>query len=272
MRLVVLGLALALTAQAPLAAQTHVPTQPLAQGEVLLEVNAIGVASARADRATLMFTIRGTGESDAAAQADAEGKIRDIRALLRAQGILEADIRIEPPSASGGDPADQAMAAATAAMNDAAAAAQREAGMPASASGQLPPPNDRPAASSAAAAEVVVRSIDRLPAIMAQLNQHSVNLLQGATYALSDDSGPRRQARLQAMEKARANAETYASALNMRVVRVLRVTERRGMDVMALAASDRSLGGLLGFSGGRGNRAEVPSVAVIGVDFALAPR
>lgn len=272
MRLVALGLALAFAAPAPLAAQTHVPTPPLAPGEVLVEVSAVGMVTTRADRATLSFSLRGTGETEAAARADATRNVREIMALLRAQGVAEGDLHIEPVNVFAGDPEDAAMASAVAAMNAAAAEAQRAAGGPVTVPAEAPPHEDRPAFSAAAAVEVVIRNVASVPAVTAALNQRQVNVIQGAVYALNDDSIPRRQARLQAVEKARANAESYAAALNMRVTRVVRVTERLGIDVMALAASDRSMGGFLGFSGSRGNSVDVPTVAVVGVDFALAPR
>jgi uncharacterized protein YggE len=270
-RLVALGLALALAAPAPLAAQTHAPT--LVPGEVLIEVSAIGMVSTRADRATLSFSITGNGETEAAARASAAQKVREITGQLRAQGIAEADIRIEPLNVYAGDPVDPAIASAIAAMNAAAADAQRAAGGPVTATtAESPAPDNRPAFSATAAAEVVIRNVSNVPAVTAALSRQQISLIQGAVYTLNDDSGARRQARLQAMEKARASAETYALALNMRVTRVLRVTERLGMDVMALAASERSMGGFLGLGGSRGNGVDVPTVAVIGVDFALAPR
>lgn len=271
MRLV--AAALALAAPAPLAAQPQAPVAALAQGEVLLEVSAVGAVTTRADRATLSFSIRGRGETEVASRANAEQRIREITALLRAQGVAETDIRIEPLTPAMGDPDEQAIANAVAALDAAAAEAQRAAG------GSAPAPGaqrlelaEQPRFSAAAATEVVIRNVGSVPAVMSGLNQQHISLIQGATYVLNDDSGPRRQARLQAIEKARANADAYAFALNMRVVRVLRVTERLGMDVMALAASERSLGGALGFTAMRNNGADIATVAVIGVDFVLAPR
>lgn len=276
MRLVALGaaaLALALTAQAPLAAQTHVPTPPLATGEVLVEVSALGIVTAHADRATLSFSIRGTGDTTAAARTDAAQKVREVTALLRAQGVAEADIRIEPVTAYPGGAADAAMAEAQAAMNAAAAAAQRAAAEVAGTNASEPAPEPEPTIFSAAApTEVVVRNVASVTAILAALTDRHIELLQGANYALDDDSVPRRQARMQAMQKARADAETYAAALNMRIVRVARVTERLGMDVMSLAATERMGSSFLPFNMGRGNGAELPIVAAVGVDFVLAPR
>ena len=73
MRLIIAGLTLALAASAPLAASTQAPVTmpPLAPGEVLVEVNALGMVTTRADRATLMLTVSGNGETEAQARAEA---------------------------------------------------------------------------------------------------------------------------------------------------------------------------------------------------------
>ena len=101
MRLVILSLALALTASAPLAAETQAPVsvQPLAQSEVLLEINALGIVSSRADRATMTFRISGSGETEAEARNATATNIREVRASLRGRH-READIRIGSISTS----------------------------------------------------------------------------------------------------------------------------------------------------------------------------
>ena len=80
MRLAVLGLALALTASAPLAvsAQAPVTTQPLANGELLLQLGAIGVETVPADLATLSVTLTGQGETAVAARADLAGRYQPL--------------------------------------------------------------------------------------------------------------------------------------------------------------------------------------------------
>jgi uncharacterized protein YggE len=266
-RLVALAAALALAGAAPLCAQSRVATAPLAQGEVLVEVNGVGMVTTRADRATFSFGIRGTGETDAAARADAERNVRDVRARLRALGVADADIRIEPVAAFPANDMDRAMAAAQAAMDDAAAEARRQSGDP------EPPAQTAPASHTAtAAAEIVVRNMASVPAVQALLDERHIQTTQGPTYALNDDGAQRRQARLQALEKVRADAQTYADALNMRIVRVVRVTERLGMDAMSMALQERAIGSIFTAGMVRGNRPEVPTIVLVGVDYVLAPR
>ncbi|HYD13815.1 MAG TPA: SIMPL domain-containing protein [Allosphingosinicella sp.] len=261
MRLIIVGLALALTASVPLAASTQAPVtiQPLAPGEVLVEVNALGMVTTRADRATLSFTISGYGGTETEARSAVQQNIADVRAMLRSQGIADADIRIQPIAAGTG--ADMAMTNASIAMEEApadmnAASAMQDMSVPASAQ-----------------AEVVIRNVGNAPAIQSALMQRGIFVLAGAVYHLNDDSAPRRLARAQALQKARADAEAYAGALNMRVVRVVRVTERVGLDLLGMMVSESQLVTSLFTPGAmRPAGPDVQTMVAVGVDFALAPR
>ena len=122
-RLVIMGLTLALAASGPLAAtaQTPVMAPPLAPGEVLLEVNAAALVTTRADRATMTFTVTGSGETEAAARTATQQSIAEIRAMLRTQGVTDADIRVQPISVYQIESMDMAMTNATMTMDEAAA-------------------------------------------------------------------------------------------------------------------------------------------------------
>ena len=130
-----------------------------------------------------------------------------------------------------------------------------------------------PSASANAQTEITLRNVDRLPAIQAALMERGIYAVAGASYALNDDTVPRRQARAQALQKARADAEAYAASLNMRVVRVVRVTERLGLDLLSLAGSEFQIVSQI-FSPAmfRAGGGQVPTIVAVGVDFALAPR
>jgi uncharacterized protein YggE len=268
MRLIVIGLILALAASGPLAATAQAPvvTQPLAPGEVLLEVNGFGVVTSRADRATMSFTVTGSDETEAAARAAIERNVAEIRTMLRARGIADADIQVQPITTYNIATADVAMSnamdAAAGAMND-----SMEATVDVNATEALP------GASANALTEVVVRNVDRVPAIQTALMERGIYATSAITYALNDDSAPRRQARMQAMQKARADAETYAASLNMRVARVVRVTERLGLDLLGMAANESQMVAQV-FSPAalRATGPQVQTMVVVGVDFALAPR
>jgi uncharacterized protein YggE len=55
------------------------------------------------------------------------------------------------------------------------------------------------------------------------------NELQGIQFAFQDEEASRDQARAQALQTARARAEAYADAADMRVVRMLSITEPGGL-------------------------------------------
>jgi hypothetical protein len=261
MRLVILGLTLALAASAPLAATAQAPvtTQPLAPGEVLLEVNALGLVTTRADRATMSFTITGSGENAAAARTAVQQNIAEIRAMLRGQGVADADIRVQPITTYDIQTANTVDMNATMDLN----AMDTAESVAAAAAGS----------SANAPTELVVRNVERVPAIQSALTDRGIYASAGAVYALDDDSVPRRQARQQAIQKARADAETYAAALNMRVARVVRVTERLGLDLIGMAASESQMvAQIFSPQAMRAATGQVQTVVVVGVDYALAPR
>jgi uncharacterized protein YggE len=265
MRLAVLGLSLALAGAAPfgtLAAQGPAATPPLAAGEMLLEVNALGNVTARADRATMTVVITADGATEAEARRDAEAKVRRLTAALRAAGVAEADIRTRPVSTTVNlelvTTVDTSMDMADAPANAAAAVVE-----------DSQPP--QPSASASASMEIVVRDLGRIEAVQAAFATEGMPPFAPTTYALNDASVPRRLARAQALRTARADAEAYAAALNMRVVRIVRVTERIGLDGLGLFISEAdSLARLFGPMGARGP--EIPTMVAVGVDFALAPR
>ena len=268
MRLIVIGLTLALAASGPLAATAQAPvmTQPLAPGEVLLEVNALGLVTTRADRATLSFTITGSGENDAAARTAVQQNIAEIRAMLRGQGVADTDIRVQPIST-------YTIESAMTAMDVNATVTDMNAFEAVQAAENVAEAAPAPGTSANAQTEVVIRNIDRVAGIQSALTERGIFATAGVVYALNDDTVPRRQARQQAMQKARADAETYAASLNMRVARVVRVTERLGLDLIGMAASESQMvAQIFSAQALRAAAAQVQTVVVVGVDYALAPR
>jgi uncharacterized protein YggE len=74
--------------------------------------------------------------------------------------------------------------------------------------------------------EVRLRDLSRAPEIIDALFAAGANSVEGPRFSLSQPAPAERLARHAAVAAARAEAETYAEALNMRVARVLRVSER----------------------------------------------
>lgn len=255
MRLVVLGFALALGAALPAAAETPVTVQPLAAGEVLLEVNALAYVTSRADRATLSVMVTAEGADAPAARRATEAKLARVVAAVRAAGIAAEDIdagRVTTGVSYGIVSAEIAMAAAARGAQDANAAS---------------PPRT---ASGSATLTIAIRNVDRVETVRDALSANDVESYQPPDYRLIENGAQRREARTQAMRKARADAESYAAALNMRIVRVVRVTERLGLGGLGLIASEADTVGNL-FSRSWRRSPEVDTIVTVGVDFALAP-
>jgi uncharacterized protein len=249
MRLVILGISLALAGSAPLvpAVAQPVSTQPLAPGEVLLELSAVGTASTRADTATLNVMVFASGATPTAALAATEALTRRVADLARANGVATADINVRPIR---DDMSDAMMASNTMMMAEDAAP---------STSGSI---------------EIRVREIARLDALVAALSALERVMVSNPVYALSDTGPARREARARALATLRADAEAYAAAANMRVLRIVRITERAGLDFMGLAFGNsdlmrRTMGGVAGTDN---NDPNVATFVIVGADFALAPR
>ena len=236
------------------------PVAALAPGEVLLEVNGFGTVITSADAATIRTFVTGEGDDEAGARAAAEATLRRTIAGIRAAGAAAGDIHASPV---GSD---------TLAMVDVPEAMNAEMNAAVASLEPLGPAR----ISARATIEIQVRDIARLDAIrQAAETSGSGYRTTGVTYALNDTAAPRRTARAQALAQARAEAEAYAATLNMRVARIVRVTERVGLDAMTMLTMGgegpmrQLFGGAL--DGGRGS-SQIPTIAIVGVDFALAPR
>jgi uncharacterized protein YggE len=253
MRLVVLGAALALGLAIPASAETPVSVQPLASGEVLLEVNALAYVTSRADRATLSVLVTAEGADAPAARRATEARLARVVAAVRAAGIAADDIDAGRVTTSAAYPlmtADMAMTSvATRAATD---------------------PEPTRTATGNATLTITIRNVERVEPVRDVLAANEVESYQPPDYRLVENSAQRREARLQAMRKARADAESYAAGMNMRIVRVVRVTERLGLGGLGLIASEADTVGNL-FSRSWRRSPEVDTIVTVGVDFALAP-
>jgi uncharacterized protein YggE len=249
--------ATALFAGVPAAADSPVSLPPLAPGEVLLETSGVGIARTPATSATLTASISVEAETEAEARRKANDVIQRVTAAARAAGVAPADIRIgevELARNPYGYSAD--LNASDMTMNTLES-------MEAPAESQYASASVTIHLRTAAAAPGLERAIDAIEHASAAT----------PSYELADDSAPRREARAEALRRARIDAETYAASVNMRIARVLRITERAGLDLLPLAVTEN--GALMREmeGGGRGNRdGQVRTYAVVGVDFALAPR
>jgi len=249
------GLALAFAAPAmaaqiappgPLRGVTATPvrTAPLAPGEVLLELGAIGVAAARADLATITIAVGAEAPGFEEARRLYRARLARIREALRGAGL----------------PADAVQA------------------------GEDLPPGSHPQSFGTAAdfnnywsGDIVViriADIDRVAAVRAALEAEGVAYEESAPlYTVSDYGAAQRQARVRAIARIRADADAYAAARGMRVARIVRVSERDGTDLYRLAYGQarRFRRGEGNSFSGREASPEIDTGVAVSVDFALAP-
>ena len=265
LRMGLVVLAAAAVPMGSVAEANPVATQPLAANEVLLEVSASGTANSPAELATLtgMLSTRGATEAEARRARDAD--VRRIIAAARRAGVTASDVTI------GDAEAFDSYTMADASMEMAPVEAV-EADMGATSCNVGCPPQMSEVTLSS---PVELRFRD--PARVGELTQAVANegldiSFSSPTYSAGDQNAARRAARAEAIAAARADAESYAAALGMRVVRVVRVTERMGMDLMSLAmgASSPLLAMMQQQEQAQGP--DIPTFVAVGVDFALAPQ
>lgn len=241
-----LALAIATAAAAPALAQ--VGTAPLAPGEVLLQITALGQVTTPADRAVLTVLVTARGADGAAARRALRARLVRLRAELAAAGVAGTDI-------GGGDIQNGVAYSQLPYVLMIHTAAAGFGGVPDSL--------------ASAVLTVTVRNMAQLGAVSGVLTGD--DLLFAPEYSLADSEAALREARLQALRKARADAEAYAAPLDLRVVRIVRVTDRIGLDGLGVVlANTGAIGRLFGRLWQQSS--EIESLALVGVDFALAPR
>lgn len=275
MRLAVLGLALALTAPAPATAQ-----QPAAANEVLLEVNAIGTTTRRADLATFTVSLQAEGRTEAEARSSLAEKIRRLTTAVAAMGVAAADVQAGPIRVEGMD-------MRTFDVSDEPPPLEEPPPPPEGSTAPSPrPPRVTPpiaapmsrmsggASSVSGSLTIRARDMNRVQELRNEVGRvegsyalYSANPI----FSLADPGMARSEARVRALAYARADAEAYAAALNMRVARLVRVTDRVGVDLIGLMMSEPGRRSTI--SGSETTRdGDVLVTVPVGVDFVLAPR
>ena len=117
--------------------------------------------------------------------------------------------------------------------------------------------------------ELRLRDLSKAPDIIDGLFAAGANSVQGPKFSLADPAPAQRLARRAAVAAAREEADTYAEALNMRVSRVLRISERGGFDMEG--------GEYIVVTGSRIRRTpiepgELTTRITVMIDYAMVPR
>ena len=210
----------------------------------LAQVAAHGRVQTRADRVTLTVPVYTPGETADAARTAALAKIEALRKALVAAGFAPSAIVAQDPQSP----------------------------MPPELAGNefVPSPAVRARPPRFANASVRIVANGAAQAVRAQeiLTAQSLSVVGAPELALVDDRAARAAALANAMANARADADVLAAGLNMRVVRIVRVsTAGPGLPFPNFA----DLAAI--FQRERGNATgEVVTEVPIQIDFVFAPR
>ncbi len=231
----------------PASAQVALELKP---GETLLEVQAIGQVSVAPDVAYLSIGVVSTGVTAKEATDTNAAQMTRVIAAIRAAGIEPRRIRsqqinVQPrfARAGQGDYQGQAQISGYVANNS---------------------------------VTVTVTKLDLASAVVTGAFGAGANSVNGPNLGLIDNGKAVAEARKDALANARAEADSYASGLGMRIARVLRVSERgRSADnggdsgIRNRIEADPVMGGTLETPISPG---EVRQRVTLWIDFALAPR
>ena len=273
----ILGVALAaqpaVDSQLGLARSSPVQVQPLTANEMLLELAASSTEYQAADVATLKVRVSGRGATEAAARAERDAVVQRITNAARAAGVAAADLEVgetgvydfdvfdveEPPPPEEELPAPASTSAPSSTTPP-----------PPLVRVQIEPPRQQPRAGTTMT--ITLRNINRLESLRAAVTAAGGEVIGKPDLRLSDDVAARRAARAKAYARGRADADAFAATMNMRVVRIARVTERAGFDFMSLMVGDMAGGPARIRTMHDPRSGLVPTVVFLGMDFVLAPR
>jgi uncharacterized protein YggE len=214
----------------------------LAPGEVLLEVNAEGEHLSRPDLMEITAGVVTTGRTAKEALAANSTQANRLLAAVRQNGIAPRDVQTSELSVTPQFARDD---------TDDETRVRRITGY--LARNQL---------------RLRLRELGRAPDVVNALFEAGANEVQGPSFDLSDPAPSLRAARRAAVAEARAEADTYAEALGMRVARVLRVSER---------GPSRREEGYITVTGSRVRSTplepgEISTAIEVWIDYALVPR
>lgn len=218
----------------------------LAPGEVLLNVEEEGVYKVRPDLMELSAGVVTTGRTAKVALESNNVLAQRLLDAIRAQGVAPTDVQtqeleVRPEFERKAQNSDE------------------DTGPPPRIAGYV----------ATNKLSVRLRDLQRAPEIVSALFEAGANSVSGPHFGVSDPTPALREARRAGVIAARQEADDYAAALNMRVSRVLRVSERGAFEF-------DSREGII-VTGSRIPRtplvpAEIPAKITLWVDYALVPR
>lgn len=243
MRLAGLILAAAAIAAAPPVFAQASPA-PLGAGEVLLEVDATGTSTVRADLVMVTVPLTATAPTAAEARKKVLAEVETLVGAARSAGIAEADVKIV-------NPFDRKLGLISESYERFAAQSAEE--LPRAAQRSL---------------EIRLRDPPRFDRLREALEAAGADHVGEPSYSLASDRAARRAAKDDAVRMAREEAAAYAQTLGYSVARIVRISER--LAVNDFEASRLMLENVLG--GGAGVGDQIETRVRVSVDFALVPK
>lgn len=242
-------------AVSPIAAAPSVPTPILQANEVPLHVLGKGKATSPADRATLTMNLKRSGATASEARAKVQLLADQLVAELVKRGVPQTAINVSEGQSGLGFVGNEAVAEAMM-MADAGAAPGAT--------------KQKPDKQATLSIEVVLDNLALLPVVRKFLDDRDAVFLEGPALDLKDDRQARRIAINDAIRNAREEAEAYAAAANMRVVRMLDIDDQVGGSSMEREYSQvirKMMSRAMSSSDG-----QVETTVSVTVGFALAPK
>jgi uncharacterized protein YggE len=230
--------------------------QPAAQREVSLELVASGTVTVPASKFTMSIEISATGDSQAKADANRDDKRADVAETLGKLGIPAAALTVPPKSFDA--PMFDPMAATSVVADSMEAGAEK------------------PSFTSNMTLSLVLTSADQVIAAREAIAKMDRVTAGAVVSDVGDREGLYRQAKIKALSSARADADAYASAMGLHVVRIAKISESgNGMFPPGFQNLFQRMMTAGGPAGMRGMFESVPGTvridAALSVEFVLAP-
>ena len=130
---------------------------------------------------------------------------------------------------------------------------------------ELPQPQK---VTAGAVIDIRLREPSRFATIRDALEAAGAANVSGPAFDLSDDRAAREHAKADALTKGRVEADAYARSLGLRVVRLVRVSERPTTDVLSAEVMQNMMKQM---RGGSDSGPDVETTVGLAMDFALGP-
>ena len=214
-----------------------------AASEVTLQIVARGVVTSAADKVTVSVGIPGKGTTAAAASAAADAKLASVTRALAAVGVAGDAITVQP---TGGGLLGMMSGIGDMTTVDVG--------------------DGTPEKSTVRTVQIRLPDVAKLQQVRDVLAAQDIAGIGAPELALTDDRAARAAAITDAVTKARGEADTYASAVGLRVLRITRVSNQSpqlfDMNQLDVLKRMTNLGGAR----------DVTTDATVAIDFVMGPR